>query len=500
VLEGNTIVTHHSSKERIVPVITGVSYYLAHVPGMIRYGSKPYRELKHEPSLLQPILSHLRPFDQAVAYPPNQVFIGNLDPDQLWDAPTPWYKNPVPNASRWGEFGEIMPEEEFYGVLKICDEFGLIMLEEGFLQEIASKLKRHPLFNGEDIQKLGKGVSGRILEEKLVEKDILPLYVEGSRLVGYVKKPFGEGADEDDNLVPNIMIENLSARASGVMALRHLISKTGAAKEIDYLIGYGEEAIGDRYNRGGGNLAKAIGELCGCARATGSDVKAFCCSPVHGLMMAAGLVASGIFKNVVMVAGGSLAKLGMKFQGHLRHDMPILEDLLAGIAVWVTQDDGKSPVIRLDSIGKHEISSGSAQQAILEKLVVEPLDRLGLKLTEVDKYATEMHNPELTEPQGSGNVPRTNYRTIGSFAVLRNEIQKNELDRFVKDHGMPGFSPTQGHIASAFPYLGHAVKNIKSGKLRNTMLLAKGSLFLGRLTQLSDGISLLLERNEGVNT
>jgi betaine reductase len=177
--------------------------------------------------------------------------------------------------------------------------------------------------------------------------------------------------------------------------------------------------------------------------------------------------------------------------------MPILEDILAAIAIWVSPDDGKSPVIRLDSIGKHEIGSGSAQQAIIQKLVIEPLDRLGLKLTEIDKYATEMHNPEVTEPQGSGNVPKTNYRTIGSFAVLRNEISKDDLDRFVEVYGMPGFSPTQGHIASAVPYLGHAVRNILSGKMKNTMFLAKGSLFLGRLTQLSDGISFLLENNNG---
>jgi len=66
------------------------------------------------------------------------------------------------------------------------------------------------------------------------------------------------------------------------------------------------------------------------------------------------------------VGGGSLAKLGMKFQGHLRRGMPILEDVLAAIAVRVGQDDGESPVVRLDSVGKHEISSGSSQQAILQ--------------------------------------------------------------------------------------------------------------------------------------
>jgi betaine reductase len=30
------------------------------------------------------------------------------------------------------------------------------------------------------------------------------------------------------------------------------------------------------------------------------------------------------------------------------------------------------------------------------------------------------------------------------------------------------------------------------------MLLARGSLFLGRMTQLADGLSVILERNPGV--
>ena len=174
-----------------------------------------------------------------------------------------------------------------------------------------------------------------------------------------------------------------------MIALRHLTNKFADAKTLDYLIGCGEEAVGDRYNRGGGNMAKAIGELSGCINATGSDTKAFCCAPIHAIIIGASLVKSNLFQNVAVIAGGSFAKLGMKYHGHLRSEMPILEDVMAGIAIWIGQDDRQSPVIRLDSIGKHSINSGSSQQAILEKLVSEPLDRLGLKMTEIDKFATE---------------------------------------------------------------------------------------------------------------
>ena len=472
------------------PVIKGVSYFLGHVPGMVRYGSKPSREIGKDPSILPAILNNSQSFDQAVAYPPNQVFIGNMDPDSLLDYPSPWYQNPLSDSSRWGESGEIMPEEEFYGMMKICDEFELLALEKEFLKDAVSKLDDHPLFGTKDTEKLNKGYSPEEIEERLDKGDAIPLFLK-DRLIGCCQRPKGSGAEEDPNLLPGLMLENLTARASGVMALRNLISRTGDAHKIDYLLGCGEEAVGDRYNRGGGNMAKAIGEKCGCLTATGSDVKAFCCAPVHAIVLAASLVSSGIFKNVAVVAGGSLAKLGMKFQGHLHHDIPILENVMAGIAVWVGRDDGISPVIRLDSIGKHEIQSGSSQRAILDNLVIQPLDRMGLQLTQIDKYATEMHNPEITEPQGSGNVPLTNYRTIGSFAVLRNEIGREELDAFVRKQGMPGFSPTQGHIASAVPVLGHSIKKMIRGDMGNTMFL-----FLGRLTQLSDGISFFFEKNK----
>lgn len=486
-----------SNRERnliTTPVVKGACYFLGHVPSMIRHGSKPSREIPLEPSLLDKILGHLNPFEKAVAYPPNQVFIGSMDPDELSEIPSPWYRNEIESPSRYGPFGEIMPEDEFLGVIKICDEFGVLMLEKAFLDRTIGKLQAHPLINASDLKKLeAKGCSSADIEQAVDRQGAMPVYVHGDRLIGCCLR----GHEQDQNLTPEILLENLSNRASGVMALRHMTAKIGDPEEIDYLIGCGEEAVGDRYNRGGGNMAKAIGELCGCVNSTGSDTKAFCCAPVHSMVIGAGLISSRIFNNVCVVAGGSFAKLGMKFQGHLRNNMPILEDVIAGIAIWIGPDDGESPVIRLDSIGKHDISSGSSQQAIMQKLVSDPLDRLGLKFTDIDKYATEMHNPELTEPQGSGNVPKTNYRIIGSLAVLRKEIERSELDRFTLKRGMPGYSPTQGHIASAVPYLGHALKRMRKGEINRSMFLAKGSLFLGRMTQQADGISFLLERNDG---
>jgi len=145
-----------TSNKMTLPVVKAVTYFLAHVPNMIRHGSKPSRDIPESPALLENVLSHLNPFEEAVVYPPNQVFIGNLDPDDLMDTPTPWYQNGIADASRQGPFGEIMPEEEFYGMMKICDEFDLLLLKDDFLKAVASRLQSHPLITEGDLQKLLK--------------------------------------------------------------------------------------------------------------------------------------------------------------------------------------------------------------------------------------------------------------------------------------------------------------------------------------------------------
>ncbi|CAN5691635.1 glycine/sarcosine/betaine reductase complex component C subunit beta [soil metagenome] len=477
------------------PVIKAVSYALAHTPDLVRYGSKPERELRKDPKLNEQIASHLRIFDDACAYPPNQVFIGSMPPESLWDAERPWWKSKDNGASRFGPFGEIMPEAEFYGLLRFADEFDLILLEEAFHERVRAQLRDHPLFHDPDLERLGEGRPVDTIEAKVANEAALPLYV-GDRMVGCICS----GHEEDPFLTSSILLENLACKATGILAMRWLFAQSGnegiSSSAIDYVINSGEEAVGDRYQRGAGNLAKAMAELSGCGNSTGADLKAFCCGPIHSIIVAAGLVQSGIFENVMVVGGGALAKLGMKFRGHLAQGLPILEDVLASFAILIGRHDGKNPEIRLDAIGKHDVHCGGSAQGIAQALIATPLEKLGRKIPDIDKYAVELHNPEVTEPSGSGNIPQFNYRTIASLGVLRGEWSRAMVNDFEKIHGLPGFSPTQGHVPSAVPYLGHARDSMLRGELKSAMFIGKGSLFLGKMTNLSDGMSFILEAHE----
>ena len=477
-----------------MPVVRIARNFLAHVPGLVPHGSKPARELATTPSLAERLTAHLRPYEHALAYPPHHAFLGSLEPDALLKRERPWFlaREPLP---RWQPHGELMPEAELYGLLRIMDAFELVGLDATFTREVRRALSDHPLVGKADLERLGDGHPTSVIEDRLARPGVaLPLRLRDGRLVGCVSR----GHEADATLTADVVLENLACKATAVMALRAVLRDGGYHPEgIAYVLNCGEEAVGERYQRGGGNLAKAIAESCGLGEATGADVKAFCCGPVHALVLAGALVAAGVFPRVAVVGGGSLAKLGMKFQGHLQHEQPILEDTLAAVATVVEPDDGASPILRLDAVGRHPVGAGSSQQAILERLVREPLSGLGIGLRDVDKYATELQNPELTEPSGSGDVARRNYQLLAALAVASGEITRADMPAFVARHGLPGFSPTQGHIASAIPYLARGLDCLRDGTMQRVMLLAKGSLFLGRMTQLSDGVSVVLERNPG---
>ncbi|HVE45290.1 MAG TPA: glycine/sarcosine/betaine reductase complex component C subunit beta [Acidimicrobiales bacterium] len=477
------------------PVLLGATQVLAHIPGLAVHGSKPRRELPGHPEVEAAFRASLRGFDDAVGYLPHQVFMGTLHPRDL--PPRPWVgAGHDGSSSRFGPAGEIMPEHEFLGLLAAVDHFGLVTLAPEVAEKAVAALAGHPLAKSLDLARV-EAAAGDAVDVASRPGSMAVHLGTDPDTVAAAAVSAHEG---DEALSSIVLLDNLAAKATATLALLHLLATTGVdPASIDYVIGCGEEAIGDRYQRGGGNMAKAVAEVAGLTDASGMDVKNFCAAPVPALVTASSLVASGVFGRVAVVAGGSLAKVGMKFQGHLRHELPILEDVLGGAAALIGPDDGVSPRVRLDSVGRHKVSAGGSGPQIMEALAVEPLSRLGIPMADVDDYATELHNPEITEPQGSGDVAARNYKVIAALAARAGSIEpgKEAQAAFVTKHGMPGFAPTQGHLASAQCYLPHARARLTEGGAERVMLMAKGSLFLGRMSQLSDGMSVLLERNRG---
>jgi betaine reductase len=462
-------------------VLAASTQVLAHTPGLARHGSKPRRELRRDQAVAEAFEKALRSFDDAVAYPPHQAYLNAIHPRAM--GPRPW--QPLPDATRWSAGTELMPEEEFLGLMASLDQFDLLTLSAERVEQASAALAGHPLAKRFDLEQLASSAG-----------DVDAVAGNPGSLALLPGAAMRMGEEDDESLAASVLVDNLAAKATATLALLHLLEEHGIdPTSIDYVLGCGEEAIGDRYQRGGGNMAKAVAEAAGLTEASGADVKNFCAAPVPALVIAASLVSSGVFGRVAVVAGGSMAKLGMKFQGHLKNGLPVMEDVLGGTAAVVQADDGVSPRIRLDVVGRHKVSHGGSASQVMEALAIEPLSRSGIALTDVDDYATELHNPEITEPQGSGNVPDRNYKTIAALAVRRGDIERADIPAFVSERGMPGYAPTQGHLASSLCYLPHAVQRLTTGDAGKVMLIAKGSLFLGRMCQLSDGMSVLLERN-----
>ena len=484
------------------PVIKNAAYCLAHVPDLVRYGSKPRRECCKKPTFAARIAPYLRSYEQAVVYPPNQTFLGNISLDDLAAIPRPWFQrrnDPATPLSQKGKFGEIIDQETFYGLLKLSDVLSppLFQTDQVHLEKLRARLTQHPLFSPEELEKLHHFSSQ--LSESEDHGPALTLYC-GDEVYGFFHGDERSEGRDDENLVPHDLLENLCAKASGALALKWLLQRENiSADKIDFLISCGEEACGDRYQRGGGGMAKAIGEICGYNNASGIDIKNFCAAPVSSLIMASALVQAGIYKRIAVVGGGSLAKLGMKIQGFLQHEMVILDDCLASMAFLVTKDDGASPIIRLEpgAVGQVPIGAATSDESVFRHYLLAPLKKLGLNFTDIDRFAPELQNPEIMEFAGSGDVAAKNYRKIAAMAVLAKQLDKEDMKDWIKKIGMPGFAPTQGHIPSAVPFLGHAIEEMRHGQIKRVMFLARASLFLNRCTTLLDGVSFILERNPG---
>ena len=300
------------------------TYCLNHTPELgSHYGSTPYLERHDKPD--SPFLANLpkfiQPYADAARYAPNQAYIGAITLEQLVAQPRPWHAHLSGEPTRFGKYGEIMPEDEFLGLLDICDVFDLIWIEAGFAAAVREKLLVHPVIPAETLKRLEAGREMAAIEHEVAANAAIPLFFRG-QVVGCCRRAH----EVDESLSAHVLLENIASKAGSLLCLFHLLKKAGLrADEVDFVIECSEEAAGDMNQRGGCNFAKAIAEIAGCTNASGLDIRCFCAAPVNALITGASLVASGARKNAVVLAGGSVPKLFMNARDHVKKELPALE-------------------------------------------------------------------------------------------------------------------------------------------------------------------------------
>ena len=169
--------------------IKAAAYCLNFAPELaLHYGGTPAQERKSKPDseFLRALPEHAQTYEEAQAYAPNKTYIGAMSIDELEKAPAPWIDN-LGTPERFGSFGEIMPEDEFLGLMDICDVFDLIWLEEGFAASVAEKLAQNPVIGEKQLARLEKGRPESDILDVVEKQHALPLYSEG-RLAGCCRR------------------------------------------------------------------------------------------------------------------------------------------------------------------------------------------------------------------------------------------------------------------------------------------------------------------------
>ena len=163
------------------PVIKGASYVLVNTPDMIIHNGTTQtleRETHPDSEYLKKLPEHIRSFEDSVAYPANQAYMEESLLKELAAMPRPWFEKKVENASRFAKYGEIMPQDEFYGLLKVSDAFDLVLIEKGLMASIKTSFEEHPLLK-DFTPKLGEGYEMADIEKAVNTQHAEPLYMNG---------------------------------------------------------------------------------------------------------------------------------------------------------------------------------------------------------------------------------------------------------------------------------------------------------------------------------
>ena len=105
-----------------------------------------------------------------------------------------------------------LSEEEFLGLLAVCDEFDLLALTPRAANKAAERLAEHPLAKWIPVERIE--AKGRRKVQDAVSEGGLPLHTDGTEVAGAVFPAH----DSDEALAAPVLLENLACKASGVLA------------------------------------------------------------------------------------------------------------------------------------------------------------------------------------------------------------------------------------------------------------------------------------------
>jgi hypothetical protein len=155
-------------------VIKGTGYILVHTPDMVLHNGTTQtteRIVNPDGEYLKELPKHIRTYEEALSYWPNQVYIGNKTPQELAAVEQPWYDKTCDMNDRFGRFGQIMPQEEFILLMQACDVFELIYLDKDFVAAHKGELAANPLIDETIMARINEGVD-KAEVERLVKKNI----------------------------------------------------------------------------------------------------------------------------------------------------------------------------------------------------------------------------------------------------------------------------------------------------------------------------------------
>ena len=295
------------------PVIRGARFFLAHAPGLVRHGSKPSRDIAVAAGVDGSIRAALRPWEAARDYAPNQVLLGARHPDSLWDLPRPWFEASPPGDRR-GPRGESRPRRRSTASSRSATS------STWYSSRRSSRRRRA----GRSRASAGReGRPGRP-----------GLRAARGRHRGAARRARAGGA-APSALGAADRVHRGGARGGSDARGRRAPREPRRQGDGGPGAAYPDRGrrprprvspLRDQQRRGGGGRSLSArrrqpregGRRARCAaRDQRGRQGASAAGPSTRSSRAAALVDAGVFDEVAVVGGASLAKLGMKFQGHL---------------------------------------------------------------------------------------------------------------------------------------------------------------------------------------